>query len=247
MSHLKNNKIFLLLVSIIIFSSCKPVTTDEKLTATTLETQDTINGANSENGEYSAQNPSEALDVTNNASNGNDVYSSPAPSATENYADNYDGEKIEVGYDSETVDDALYHVTKYGNRTDISIDGEFKVYYFFIIQAEPMNKNFLGYKSEFITKETFVEDTIEYMKQYSGIDVTDIWYEGERICINLDYSEGYEFDKGSYAGAMRTNVVIRTLSSYPNVKEIQILLDYQKGAMADHFNFDRIYKAIELD
>jgi len=69
--------------------------------------------------------------VANNASNGNDVYSSPAPSAKENYADNYDGEKIEVGYDLETVDDALYHVTKYGNRTDISIDGEFNVYYFF--------------------------------------------------------------------------------------------------------------------
>ncbi len=101
-----------------------------------------------------------------------------------------------------------------------------------------------AYSEKLITYADLVQDTIKNMNEYCGIKITAIWYEGNKICVDLDESEVYKLDAGSTAGWIETYVLLETFSSYPNVKEIEILIGGQKGMSGEHFSFNEVFVVI---
>ena len=85
---------------------------------------------------------------------------------------------------------------------------------------------------------------IRLIKEYSGISIDGIWYEGKRLCADLAEEEARSFNMGSATGITRSNVLIATLSTMPDVEEIEILINGQRGCFADHYNFDRIFEKV---
>lgn len=103
------------------------------------------------------------------------------------------------------------------------------------------------HKIEDISVANWVDDTIKFMDLYNGIKIEDIWYEGSKICVDLNLSERFSFDVGSTGGSIRTRELVKTFSSFPNVEGIEVLINGERGCYADHFSFDRILKAENLD
>lgn len=98
------------------------------------------------------------------------------------------------------------------------------------------------YKNESINLNNSLEETIQLMYLYNKIRIDDIWYEGSKICVDLNPVERYEFDRGSTAGIMRIDALISTFSSFPGVEAIEILIGGEKGCEGSHFNFDGIFQ-----
>lgn len=101
-----------------------------------------------------------------------------------------------------------------------------------------------GYQKEVISKAELIEDTKKYMLAYNGIKINNVWYDGQKICVDLDESETNKLDAGSAAGRIETYILLETFSSYPNVAQIEILIGGQKGRHGDHFYFDEVFEAI---
>lgn len=89
------------------------------------------------------------------------------------------------------------------------------------------------YKINDISVENLSKETVEFMDLYNGIQINSVWYEGTKICVDLNPSEFLELDKGSSAGFIRKSILLKTFSSYPNVKEIEILVGGEKGCVGD--------------
>jgi len=102
-------------------------------------------------------------------------------------------------------------------------------------------------KTEDISTANLSDDTIQFMKLYNGIQIDGVWYEDDRICVDLNESELSKLNAGSTAGTMSTAILLKTFASYPNVKEIEVLIGGEKGCIGDHFMFDKIFDAVELD
>ena len=120
----------------------------------------------------------------------------------------------------------------------LAIDSEttaIKCYYY--------DENEITYKIESINLNNSLDETIQLMYSYNKIRIEDIWYEGSKICVDLNPIERYEFDRGSTAGIIRTDILILTFSSFPGVEEIEFLIDGEKGCMGNHFSFDVIFPA----
>lgn len=118
----------------------------------------------------------------------------------------------------------------------LAIDSEtiaIKFYYY--------DENEITYKIESINLNNSLEETIQLMYLYNKIRIDDIWYEGSKICVDLNPIERYEFDRGSAAGIMRTDALILTFSSFPGAEEIEFLIGGEKGCMGSHFSFDVIF------
>ena len=101
------------------------------------------------------------------------------------------------------------------------------------------------YKTEKISMNNLSADTVKFMTLYNGIQIDKVWYEGDRLCVDLNLSERFELDRGSTAGMLRKDILLKTFSSYPNVKEIKILIGGERGCIGDHFMFDEIFEVIE--
>ncbi|MCL2672029.1 MAG: GerMN domain-containing protein [Clostridiales bacterium] len=105
------------------------------------------------------------------------------------------------------------------------------------------------YKHETVdlSKGNLSSDTIKFMQDINGIQINGIWYENNKICVDLNANEFRKLDAGSYAGIIQTNLLVKTFSSYPNVEEIEILIDGKQGQYGYHFNFDRVFRVSEWD
>jgi hypothetical protein len=97
--------------------------------------------------------------------------------------------------------------------------------------------------TENISVESFADDVIELMLVHTGIRINNLWYEGKKLCVDLNVFEGAKFNMGSSGSAIRFHDLMYTLSSFPYVERIEVLVDGQRGVAADHFSFERIFEA----
>lgn len=83
-----------------------------------------------------------------------------------------------------------------------------------------------------------LEDTYQWFERGYGIKVRNVWYEENKICIDFDsasiaerttyYSkEDIDFIDTS------TELFVKTLSSYPDVEEIEFLIDGKRGVFGN--------------
>ena len=121
---------------------------------------------------------------------------------------------------------------------------EVNIYYSDYVQER--NRLVLICKPEIISSENMSDDTIRLMKDYNDIEIDRIWYEGIRICIDLNERERGQLNRGSSAGMIAREILLYTFSSYPNVKEIEILINGERGQYGVHFNFEDVFE-VKLD
>jgi len=118
-------------------------------------------------------------------------------------------------------------------------------YYYYDTEDD---KDIISFEKADISLENMVDDTIFHMKEINDIQINDLWFEGNKICVDLNTSESYaNFLQGSTGAYITTNILLRTFFSFPDVDEIEFLLDGKQGAEGDHFNFDHIFKPEDLD
>ncbi|MCL1976448.1 MAG: hypothetical protein FWG61_09855 [Firmicutes bacterium] len=85
------------------------------------------------------------------------------------------------------------------------------------------------YHTESSSLEHFMEDSILLFDQWFGIKIINLWHDGNRIYADLD-SSSIEEEVVYYSSELDLeNMIIKTLSSYPNTEEIEILIDGKKG------------------
>jgi len=119
-----------------------------------------------------------------------------------------------------------------GNKTT-----EIKFYY----PTEEYEFDENSYIVKNIPSENLFEDSIKYVYEYANITIDKIWYENQRICVDLNIVERLRLDGGSAIGGISTNILVMTFASFPNVKEIEILINGERCIM-DHYNFSEIFK-----
>ncbi|MDR1689614.1 MAG: protease modulator HflC [Clostridiales bacterium] len=107
--------------------------------------------------------------------------------------------------------------------------------------AETGSREYYSYNTRDIGAENFYEDFMAIMYSYTDINMEDIWYEGRRLCVNLNAREAHSFDIGSTGGAIRSSVLYLTLESLPNVDEIKVYVDGEEDVYGDHFGFSGVY------
>ncbi|MCL2286161.1 MAG: GerMN domain-containing protein [Firmicutes bacterium] len=83
---------------------------------------------------------------------------------------------------------------------------------------------------------------IRLMRCHTGIRIRDLWYDGTRLYVDLAPVEAIVFNWGSTGSAQRQSSLINTLSTFPNVTEIVILIDGEADVAADHFNFEGVIR-----
>ena len=131
------------------------------------------------------------------------------------------------------------------NNSTINECEMFNVKFYYYQEQDLFSYDATGYYIEAISLENLPIETKMLMEKYNGIKIDNIWYEGKRICVDLNINEINEFNKGSAAGAIRLSELLKTFSSFPNVNEIEILIAGEKGCIGDHFMFDQIFFADE--
>ena len=150
---------------------------------------------------------------------------------------------IGAGVFSRSLFDSTYDPDAIGNYASPAEAATVEVKIFYSSYDEELNENILEYVTVPLRVSNISEDTSRFMLEYNGIVVDSIWYEGSRIYVDLNEGERAKLDRGSEAGNVGSNILLRTFSSYPGVEEIVILIDGEHNSYGNHFNFDGAFIA----
>lgn len=103
-----------------------------------------------------------------------------------------------------------------------------------------------SFKYVTINKATFSDDVIKAMKEISGISVTGVWYQKDRICIDLDKFYLSQLEEEWQAEYINADIkkIFYTLSSFPKVNRIQILIGGQKDIQRGNVDLEGTFKPI---
>jgi len=137
------------------------------------------------------------------------------------------------GGDTAADNDACANDDSYAEADTITVD------FYYIVSEGTWYK--WSYATETIPVSNISADTIRFMKEYCNIEIDSIWFDGCRIFVNLNERERARLDAGSTAGSVITETLIRTFSSYPNVMELEVLINGIFEEFGNHFNFRNIF------
>jgi len=83
------------------------------------------------------------------------------------------------------------------------------------------------------------------IEQHRGIVIDDIWFEQDRLVVDLCPEDAVRFNWGTSGGYFRTRALIDSLATVPNVAEIVVLIAGERGVWADHFSFAEIFRVVD--
>ena len=93
-----------------------------------------------------------------------------------------------------------------------------------------------------VSAENFLQDAMKHLYLHNKINVDDIWYEGNRLCVDLNRTMRYRLDAGSTAGHLLSNELLLTFASFPNIDEIVFTINGAES-WGNHFNLYYIFPA----
>ena len=103
------------------------------------------------------------------------------------------------------------------------------------------------YRAEEISGEYLREEFIRLMRYHSGINIWDLWHEDGVMYVDLSPLELREFYSTKYPAAIRNHMLLRTLTSFPDVQYIRVLIDGRMFVgMAVNPDFTRTFNVAEL-
>lgn len=99
------------------------------------------------------------------------------------------------------------------------------------------NEETYTYTKETISRENISEDSIKLIKEKYDVILNKVWYEGERICVDIRKTSPFLFDGGSHMAFTLTCSFVHTFLSYPDVTEVELLVNGRKNVWGNHFAF----------
>jgi|GEM_PF-5456593 len=119
-------------------------------------------------------------------------------------------------------------------------------------QAYSLPEAFL-YESVDIPAANFEEVFVSEFYERTGIPIMGIWFQnrfedrfedrnrGGRLFVNLHNDAIRHFDsRGTAGSAIELNILQRTLLSIPGIISYEVLVDWQRGIMGNHFSFNHV-------
>ena len=95
----------------------------------------------------------------------------------------------------------------------------------------------LTYVTEEICAENWAQEAAVLIRQSSGLDIRDIWYEGNRLFADLTPATALMFGYSGHAAIHYSAVLLASLASLPYVEEIEILVGGTRGIFIDGFGY----------
>ena len=82
------------------------------------------------------------------------------------------------------------------------------------------------------------EEFRRLMLEHTGINVWDLWFQGNKLYIDLHSTEWHPFNWGTTGSAHRGNVLTMTLASFPGIDSFEVLVGGARGVHTSHYSFD---------
>jgi hypothetical protein len=105
----------------------------------------------------------------------------------------------------------------------------------------------IPYFDEEISPYNWQEQIKNHMIAHNGIRIADLWYEGQRLIVDLTPAAAIFFDWGSSGSQSHLRALIDSLATLPNVAEIEVLVGGQRGISASHFSFVGVFYVNQTD
>jgi len=110
------------------------------------------------------------------------------------------------------------------NRFDESF--EIRLYRFDNVQEG----QFVGeYFVKTIEPENWQKQIVCYMQAYMGVGLSGLWYEGDRLFVNLTPATANRVSYGSTAAITLQAMLLISMATLPGVSEIEVLVGGQRG------------------
>jgi len=90
------------------------------------------------------------------------------------------------------------------------------------------------YYVEEISGEKLWEETIRLKRLHTGIEISDFWYEGRRIIVDIKPNQWPRLTFGTQSFCLGVRVVLLTFASFPDVDEIEVLFGGLRPSALDH-------------
>jgi len=94
------------------------------------------------------------------------------------------------------------------------------------------------YEAEEIPGQCLWAEFRRLMLKHTGINVWDLWFEGDKLYVDLHYTEWMPFNWGSTGSVIRGGILTRTIASLPGVASFEILVGGIHGYETSHYNFN---------
>ena len=129
-------------------------------------------------------------------------------------------------------------------RNDI-VPGSFdippiRIYSCIDVSSYGYDERFYEYQTIDLYADSFLEDALKQLEIHGQISVDAMWYEGKRLCIDLNRTMFDRLNAGSSAGYFLSNELLLTFASFPNTEEIVFTINGEES-WGDHFNLFYIF------
>lgn len=98
---------------------------------------------------------------------------------------------------------------------------------------------------EEISPYNWQEQIVRHMRTHTGIGIAGLWYDGNRLMVDLTPAASIFFDWGSSGSYQLTRALTDSLATLPNVAEMEILVGGQRGVEGSHFNFSFVRRFLQ--
>jgi len=140
----------------------------------------------------------------------------------------------------------LFTLTACGQNQDTATQPTTTVrFYYHSIEIDPnlyaLPEAFLYNAEEIIAVEGFTADFRKLMYEHTGLQLSDLWFEDYKLYVDLHESAISFFDHHSTTGGtINATIFEKSLLSIPGISSFEVLVNGQRGAHGNHFNFGHI-------
>jgi len=115
-----------------------------------------------------------------------------------------------------------------------------RIYSCIDVSSYGYDERYYEYQTIDLFADNFLEDAMKQLEIHGQISIDAMWYEGKRLCIDLNRTMFDRLNAGSSAGYILSNELLLTFASFPNTEEIVFMINGEES-WGDHFNLFYIF------
>jgi len=116
-------------------------------------------------------------------------------------------------------------------------------FYYHSIEIDPyvylLPESFL-YIVEYVPVDNYREEFIRLMYEHIGVRILDLWFEGDKLYVDLHHDALFFFNQGTTSSSKRLTIFEKSLLSLPGIASFEVLICGQRGLESEHFNFGHV-------
>lgn len=155
-----------------------------------------------------------------------------------------------VGFNNNVVDSELgpgsSQVSNADTNSSSVITETLSLRFYYNTLDRPANREALLegflYHTEVVPVEQLYQEFIRFMNYYLGLRILDMWFEGDKLYIDL-HADALDFFNASGWESALINIYSfkKSLLSLPNISLFEVLIDSELGVTGWHFDFGYVF------